>query len=183
MLPHGGQRVCTLRTGCDQEPFLQEHLQVPGAREPGLATISTVTVLERATWGKEPPAEPAGTFLAMPQPYVRQEGPGCGWAAAEPQRGPSGSGETVQYARVVGDGYKGQQHTLPRLYLRSSSSQPLLPDPSPSPKPYQNLWFHWAAPTSCPGDGGCPEEPPATFPLLQGLRISGAEELHDCRTF
>ncbi|KAM6371063.1 granulocyte colony-stimulating factor receptor isoform 2-T3 [Pluvialis apricaria] len=161
----------------------QEHLQVPGMREPGLATISTVTVLERATWRKEPPTEPAGTFLAMPQPYVRQEGPGCGWAASEPHWGPSGSGETVQYARVVGDGYKGQQHTLPRLYLRSSSSQPLLPDPSPSPKPYQNLWFHLAAPNSCPGDGGCPEEPPTTFPLLQGLRISGAEELHDCRTF
>ncbi|NXN64893.1 CSF3R factor, partial [Himantopus himantopus] len=161
----------------------QEHLQVPGAREPGLATISTVTVLERATWGKEPPTEPAGTFLAMPQPYVRQEGPSCGWVAAEPHRGPSGSGETIQYARVVGDGYKGQQHTPPRLYLRSSSSQPLLPDPSPSPKPYQNLWFHRATPDSCPGDGGCPEELPATFPLLQGLRISGAEELHDCRTF
>ncbi|NWU56330.1 CSF3R factor, partial [Dromas ardeola] len=167
-------------------PFLQEHLQVPGAREPGLATISTVTVLERAAWGKEPAAEPAGPFPAMPQPYVQQEGPGRpgrGWAAAEPYRGPGGSGETVQYARVVGDGYKGQQHAPPRLYLRSSSSQPLLPEPSPSPKPYQNLWFHRGPPHGCPGDGGCPEELLATFPLLQGLRISGAEELQDCRTF
>ncbi|XP_054079809.1 granulocyte colony-stimulating factor receptor isoform X1 [Rissa tridactyla] len=164
----------------------QEHLQVPGTREPGLATISTVTVLERATWGKEPTAEPASPFPAMPQPYVQQEGlgrPGRGWAAAEPHRGPGGSGETVQYARVVGDGYKGQQHAPPRLYLRSSSSQPLLPEPSPSPKPYQNLWFHRATPHGCPGDGGCPEELLATFPLLQGLRISGAEELQDCRTF
>ncbi|NWY58786.1 CSF3R factor, partial [Chionis minor] len=169
-------------------PFLQEHLQVPSVREPGLATISTVTVLEKPTWGKEPAAEPASTFLTVPQPYVRQEAtgaPGRGWAAAEPHRGPGGSGETVQYARVVGDGYKGQQRSPPRLRLRSSSSssQPLLPDPSPSPEPYQNLWFHWAAPHGRPGDGGCPEEPPATFPLLQGLRISGAEELHDCRTF
>ncbi|NXY75884.1 CSF3R factor, partial [Glareola pratincola] len=169
-------------------PFLQEHLQVPGAREPGLATISTVTVLERAAWGKEPAAEPAGPFPAMAQPYVQQEGPGRpghGWAAAEPRRGPGGSGETVQYARVVGDGYKGQQHAPPRLHLRSSSSQPLLPQPSPSPspKPYQNLWFHRAAPDGCPGDGGCPEELLATFPLLQGLRIGGAEELQDCRAF
>ncbi|NXX01787.1 CSF3R factor, partial [Larus smithsonianus] len=167
-------------------PFFQEHLQVPGTREPGLATISTVTVLERATWGKEPTTEPASPFPAMPQPYVQQEGlgrPGRGWAAAEPHRGPGGSGETVQYARVVGDGYKGQQHAPPRLYLRSSSSQPLLPEPSPSPKPYQNLWFHRATPHGCPGDGGCPEELLATFPLLQGLRISGAEELQDCRTF
>ncbi|NXW00270.1 CSF3R factor, partial [Fregetta grallaria] len=170
----------------------QEPLQVPGVREPGLATISTVTVLERAAgkqpsaWGKEPATETTGTFPALPQPYVRQEGPGTpgrGWAAAEPCQGPGGSGETVQYARVVGDGYKGQQHTLPRLYLRSSSTQPLLLDPSPSPKPYQNLWFHGAAPLGRPADGGCPEEPLATFPLLQGLRISGAEELHDCRMF
>ncbi|NXE04351.1 CSF3R factor, partial [Lophotis ruficrista] len=160
----------------------QEPLQVPGVREPGLATISTVTVLERAagkqppTWGKEPMAETTGTFPALPQPYVRQEGPGPRW-------GPGGSGETVQYARVVGDGYKGQQQVRPRLYLRSSSTQPLLLDPSPSPKPYENLWFHGAAPHSCPGDGGCLDDLPATFPLLQGLRISGAEELHDCRTF
>ncbi|KAF1569917.1 UNVERIFIED_CONTAM: Granulocyte colony-stimulating factor receptor, partial [Eudyptes pachyrhynchus] len=171
----------------------QEPLQVPSVREPGLATISAVTVLERAAgkqpsaWGKEPATTTAGTFPALPQPYVRQEGPGMpgrGRAAAEPCQGPpGGSGETVQYARVVGDGYKGQQHALPRLYLRSSSTQPLLLDPSPSPKPYENLWFHGAAPHGCPGDGGCPEEPPATFPLLQGLRIGGAEELHDCRTF
>ncbi|KAM7083213.1 granulocyte colony-stimulating factor receptor isoform 1-T6 [Ciconia maguari] len=170
----------------------QEPLQVPGVREPGLATISTVTVLERAAgkqpsaWGKEPATETTGTFPALPQPYVRQDGPGPpgrGWAAAEPCPGPGGSGETVQYARVVRDGYKGQQHAPPRLYLRSSSTQPLLLDPSPSPKPYENLWFHGAAPHGCPGDGGCPDELPATFPLLQGLRISGAEELHDCQAF
>ncbi|XP_059686625.1 granulocyte colony-stimulating factor receptor [Gavia stellata] len=170
----------------------QEPLQAPGGREPGLATISTVTVLEGAAgkqpsaWGKEPAPATTGTFPGLPQPYVRQEGPGTpgrGWAAAEPRQGPGGSGEAVQYARVVGDGYKGQQHAPPRLYLRSSSTQPLLLDPSPSPKSYENLWFHGAAPQGCPGDGGCPEEPPATFPLLQGLRVSGAEELHDCRTF
>ncbi|XP_040443425.1 LOW QUALITY PROTEIN: granulocyte colony-stimulating factor receptor [Falco naumanni] len=172
----------------------QEPLHIPGVREPGLATISTVTVLERAggkqpttwgkepstwgkepsTWGKEPTTEPIGTFPAPPLPYVQQEGPRT--------PGP-GSRQTVQYARVVGEGYKGQQQPPPRLYLRSSSTQPLLLDPSPSPKPYENLWFHGAAPQGCPGDGGCPEELSATFPLLQGLRIGGAEELHDCRAF
>ncbi|XP_026719000.1 granulocyte colony-stimulating factor receptor [Athene cunicularia] len=60
----------------------QEPLQVPGVREPGLATISTVTVLERAagkqppTRGKEPTTEPTGSPPALAQPYVRQEGPG-----------------------------------------------------------------------------------------------------------
>ncbi|NWS73755.1 CSF3R factor, partial [Crotophaga sulcirostris] len=162
----------------------QEPLQVPGVREPGLAAISTVTVLERAA-GKQPPAwgKESGTEPAAAQPYVRQEGatPGHGWATAEPHLGPGGTGETVQYARVVGDGYKGQQHTRPRLYLRSTSTQPLLLEPSPSPKPYENLWFH--VPDGGLGDAGCPEDLAATFPLLQGLRINGAEELHDCRAF
>lgn len=184
------RRGCTLQTGRDHMPFLQEPLQLPGVREPGLATISTVAVLERVAgkqpspWGKEPSAETAGTFPAVPQPYVRQEGPGPrGRAAPEPCQGLGGSRETVQYAQVVGDGYKGQQHAPPRLYLRSNSTQPLLLDPSPSPKPYENLWFHGAPPHGCPGDEGCSEELPATFPLLQGLRIGGAEELHDCRAF
>ncbi|KFO81267.1 Granulocyte colony-stimulating factor receptor, partial [Cuculus canorus] len=158
----------------------QEPLQVPSVREPGLATISTITVLEKAAgkqppaWGKEPATEPT-----VPQPYVRQEGAasGHGWAATNPL--PSGTGEIVQYARVVGDGYKGQQHARPRLYLRSCSKQPLLLDPSPSPKPYENLWFHGTVPDGGFGDGGCLEDLPATFPLLQGLRISGAEELQD----
>lgn len=168
--------------------FPQETLQGPGVREPGPATISTVTVLEGTvgkqppTRGKEPAAETTSTFPTLPRPYVQQESPsppGCGWAASEPCQGPGGSRETIQYARVVGHGYKGQQHAPPRLYLRCSSTQPLLLDASPSPKPYENLGFHQAA----PGSGGCPEELPATFPLLQGLRIGGAEELHDCRTF
>ncbi|NXS59861.1 CSF3R factor, partial [Brachypteracias leptosomus] len=164
----------------------EELLQVPGVREPGLAAISTITVLERAAGKqpcgrcKEPSVETPSTFPALPQPYVRQEGPGApggGWAAVEPCRGRGGSSDTVQYARVVGDGYKGQQHVPPRLYLRSSSTQPLLLDASP--KPYENLEFHLAAPEH----DGCPEELPATFPLLQGLRIGGAEELQDCRAF
>ncbi|NWS48603.1 CSF3R factor, partial [Probosciger aterrimus] len=148
----------------------QEPLQVPGVKEPGPATISTVTVLERAA-GKPPCAAEPSIPCTVPQ-----EGRGSlgrGWSAAEPCREPGGSGEPVQYARVMGSGYKGQQHGPPRLYLRSSSTQPLLLDPSPSPLPYENLWL------GCPGDGGCPEELPATFPLLQGLRIGGTEELPD----
>ncbi|NWU91624.1 CSF3R factor, partial [Upupa epops] len=156
----------------------EEPPQGPGLREPGVATISTVTVLDRAagkqpsSWAKEPSTEPFGPFPAVPQPYVRQEGSGprgCGRAAVEPCRGAGGgSGEPIQYARVLGDGYRGQQHLPPRLCLRSSSTQPLL-DHSPSPEPYENLRFHWAT----PGDGCCPEELPATFPLLQGLRLGG----------
>ncbi|CAN8200669.1 unnamed protein product [Coccothraustes coccothraustes] len=73
-----------------------------------------------------------------------------------------GPGEPVQYARVGGAGYRGQR---------------LLPEPAP--RFYENLRGR--------GDGGGGgdwaflEEPPATFPLLQGLRLGGAEELHECR--
>ncbi|NXI65716.1 CSF3R factor, partial [Anseranas semipalmata] len=165
----------------------QEPPQVPGVREPGLATISTVTVLERAAgkqapaWGKDPTAETSSTFPGLPQPYVQQDRPGTprdGRATTGMSAGPCGNGEPVQYAQVAGDGYKGQQHFPPRLYLRSSSTQPLLFDRSPSPKPYENLWFHGAAP-SCQGPGGFLEEPLIDFPLLQGLQISGADELCD----
>ncbi|NXA03646.1 CSF3R factor, partial [Sapayoa aenigma] len=124
----------------------QEPLLVPGAREPGPAAISTVTVLEGAPGkqlGKEPPAPPAAP-PALARPYVRQEGPG----------------EPVQYARVGGAGYRGQR---------------LLPEPAP--RFYENL--RGRGDGAAWGDWGFPEEPPATFPLLQGLRIGGAEELHE----
>ncbi|NXG05098.1 CSF3R factor, partial [Sakesphorus luctuosus] len=71
------------------------------------------------------------------------------------QEGPGGP---VQYARVGGAGYRGQR---------------LLPEPAP--RFYENLRGRGDG----GGDWGVPEEPPATFPLLQGLRIGGADELHE----
>lgn len=121
------------------------------AREPGPATISTVTVLEGEPGkqpGKEHPALPAA-LPALSRPYVRQEGP------VEP----------VQYARVGAAGYRGQR---------------LLPEPGP--RFYENLRGRGnGGGGGGTGDWGFLEEPPATFPLLQGLRIGGAEELHECR--
>ncbi|NWW37910.1 CSF3R factor, partial [Panurus biarmicus] len=126
----------------------QEPLQVLAAREPGPVAISTVTVLEREQGkqpGKEHPALPSAP-LALPLPYVRQEGPG----------------EPVQYARVGGMGYRGQR---------------LLPEPGP--RFYENLRGRGDGGGGGAGDWGFLEEPPATFPLLQGLRIGGTEELHE----
>ncbi|XP_027524475.1 granulocyte colony-stimulating factor receptor [Corapipo altera] len=71
-----------------------------------------------------------------------------------------GPGEPVQYARVGGAGYRGQR---------------LLPEPGP--RFYENLRGRGDG----AGDWWVPEETPASFPLLQGLRIGGAEELHECR--
>ncbi|XP_053854733.1 granulocyte colony-stimulating factor receptor isoform X2 [Vidua macroura] len=73
-----------------------------------------------------------------------------------------GPGEPVQYARVGAAGYRGQR---------------LLPEPAP--RFYENL--RGRGDGGGGGDWGFLEEPPATFPLLQGLRIGGAEELHECR--
>ncbi|NXR59250.1 CSF3R factor, partial [Rhadina sibilatrix] len=72
-----------------------------------------------------------------------------------------GLGEPVQYARVGGAGYRGQR---------------LLPEPGP--RFYENLRGRGNGGGGA-GDWGFLEEPPATFPLLQGLRIGGAEELHE----
>ncbi|NXQ44835.1 CSF3R factor, partial [Catharus fuscescens] len=78
-------------------------------------------------------------------------------ALSRPYVRQEGPGEPVQYARVGGGGYRGQR---------------LLPEPAP--RFYENLRGSGGA-----GDWGFLEEPPATFPLLQGLRIGGAEELHE----
>ncbi|XP_072211605.1 granulocyte colony-stimulating factor receptor isoform X2 [Excalfactoria chinensis] len=151
-------------------PAEQEPLQTPGVKEPGLTTISTVTVLDKAvgkqapTQGKEPPAEPP----APAQPYMQQHRPSTLQANA-------GLGaEPVQYVQVVGGSSQGPQHVAPCLYLRSSSTQPLLSDPSP--EPYENFWFRGGGPSCARGSL---EEPLLDFPLLRGLQVSGAEELHD----
>nr|XP_013805845.1 PREDICTED: granulocyte colony-stimulating factor receptor [Apteryx mantelli mantelli] len=170
----------------------QEPLQIPGVREPGLATISTVTVLERVAgkqpWGKDPMAETTSGFPDLSKSYVQQDGPGTPSSSRGTsemsQRCYRNGGEAVQYAKVVGDGYKGQQHIPSRLYVRSSSTQPLLFDGTPSPKSYENLWFQGVAPERLYGQGskedkGFLEEPLINFPLLQGLKIGGAEELCD----
>ncbi|XP_059585430.1 granulocyte colony-stimulating factor receptor [Alligator mississippiensis] len=152
----------------------------PGLRDLGPVPISTITVLKRAArkqepvWGKDEPGpatadgapapappQPYAHQLGAPRPYVNAAGAGAG-AGAEP----------VQYARVVADGYRGQPQAPAPLYLRSDSTQPLLADASPSPKPYENLWF-----PAAPRPAGPDHEPLLDFALLRGLKIDGAEAL------
>nr|XP_033811185.1 granulocyte colony-stimulating factor receptor isoform X2 [Geotrypetes seraphini] len=90
---------------------------------------------------------------------------------------------TVQYAKVIVDPYQGQRIPVP-LYQRSDSTQPLLCDMSPSPKPYENLWFHGGSPyfqedsvfQEC-------EVSLMDFPLLQGLKIQGSEAFNNSHNF
>lgn len=178
----------------------QETLQTASAREPGLVTISDITVLEKGAekkaplWGKKDPVPAAaGSFPALPKSYIHPSSSGLPSGSRAPGEARPGSyvntAGAVQYAKVVAEGYRGQQQHVPSpLYIRSDSTQPLLSESTPSPKPYENLWFHGAPPAglhcqSSQEDVAFLEEPLIDFPLLQGLKIDGAEDLHDFQRF
>uniref|UniRef100_A0A8C5LS04 Colony stimulating factor 3 receptor n=1 Tax=Leptobrachium leishanense TaxID=445787 RepID=A0A8C5LS04_9ANUR len=76
--------------------------------------------------------------------------------------------DTVQYAKVISGGYR-EQSPPSSLYVRSDSTQPLLGDASPSPKNYENMWFH------CHSQEDSvffmEEQSQTDFPLLQALKI------------
>lgn len=96
------------------------------------------------------------------------------------------SPESVQYAKVFVDSYCSQQKASPSFYMRSNSTQPLLSDRTPSPKPYENLWFHSDHPNreldySCQEDAVFLDRALLDFPLLQGLKIDGDEDLSNFR--
>uniref|UniRef100_A0ABM5ET76 Granulocyte colony-stimulating factor receptor isoform X1 n=1 Tax=Pogona vitticeps TaxID=103695 RepID=A0ABM5ET76_9SAUR len=97
------------------------------------------------------------------------------------------SPESVQYAKVVGDSYRRQpQANVPTFYMRSDSTQPLLGEPTPSPKLYENLWFRNDQPDAERGssfqeEAVFLERTLLDFPLLQGLRIDGGEDLGNFR--
>nr|XP_056703449.1 granulocyte colony-stimulating factor receptor [Euleptes europaea] len=92
--------------------------------------------------------------------------------------------EPVQYARVFLGSYHSQRGAPSSLYLRSNSTQPLLGDTTPSPEPYENLWFHGDRPA---GAHGCSFQEDAVFldgtlvdfPLLQGVKVDGDDGLGD----
>ncbi|XP_042709918.2 granulocyte colony-stimulating factor receptor [Chrysemys picta bellii] len=178
----------------------QETLQTTSAREPGLVTISDITVLEKGAekkaplWGKKDPVPAtAGSFPTLPKSYIHPSSSGLPSGSRAPGEARPGSyvngAGAVQYAKVVAEGYRGQQQHVPSpLYIRSDSTQPLLSESTPSPKPYENLWFHGAPQAglhcqSSQEDETFLEGPLIDFPLLQGLKIEGAEDLHDFQRF
>ncbi|XP_075120624.1 granulocyte colony-stimulating factor receptor [Leptodactylus fuscus] len=76
--------------------------------------------------------------------------------------------DTVQYAKVITAGYR-EQSPPTSVYVRSDSTQPLLYDVSPSPKNYQNTWFHFSSHED--SVFLMEEENMKDFPLLKALQL------------
>ncbi|XP_072466122.1 granulocyte colony-stimulating factor receptor [Notamacropus eugenii] len=167
-----------------------ETIHLSSLRDPAMPPVSKIIVLKEEE--KKPPPqttetdEEANNLPHLVQAYILQGDPFL------PKPHPS-SNSPIQYGKVMGNqGYQSQHRPSAGLYLRTDSTQPLLVDLTPSPKPYENMWFQRSPPesrvTSSQGfpeeDGDdsaflphCPQGPFPDFPLLQGLRIEGVEGL------
>ncbi|XP_056413121.1 granulocyte colony-stimulating factor receptor [Hyla sarda] len=76
--------------------------------------------------------------------------------------------DTVQYAKVITEGYR-EQSPPTSVYVRSDSTQPLLCDVSPSPQNYENTWFHFSSHED--SVFLMEEETLKDFPLLNALQL------------
>ncbi|XP_029427086.1 granulocyte colony-stimulating factor receptor isoform X2 [Rhinatrema bivittatum] len=169
----------------------------PNTKDSNHIITSNITILDREIFKKPSPTRkgdisaqspqisPGSSF--QPNASDRLQGFICPSVAkmGENAQRPSymNMNNTVQYAKVIVDPFRGQRVPTP-LYLRSDSTQPLLCDMSPSPKPYENLWFHGGSQyfqedavfQEC-------ELSLMDFPLLQGLKIQGIDDLNDSHNF
>ncbi|XP_063167844.1 granulocyte colony-stimulating factor receptor isoform X2 [Candoia aspera] len=169
----------------------EETLQAPKACELSPVIVSAILVIETdekkcLSCGKSEPSpamedSPAG----LSDSYARETKGALPTGGSVPTSYMN-SPESVQYAKVLGGSYCSQQEASPTFYIRSSSRQPLLRSLTPSPKPYKNLWFHSDQPERATSssfqeeavflDGALLD-----FPLLQGLKIDGDEDLCNFR--
>ncbi|KAM9033306.1 granulocyte colony-stimulating factor receptor [Sarcophilus harrisii] len=167
-----------------------ETIHLSSLRDPAMPPVSKIIVLKEEE--KKLPAQTMGTdeevknLPHLVQAYILQGDP----FLPEPHLT---SSDPIQYGKVMGNqGYQRQHRSPAGLYLRSDSTQPLLADLTPSPKLYENMWFQKSPPDSrVPSSHGfpeedsddstflsyCPQGPLLDFPLLQGLKIEGAEGL------
>ncbi|KAM8795978.1 granulocyte colony-stimulating factor receptor [Eudromia elegans] len=136
----------------------------PSVPDPARSSLGTWVPAELQ---QEPPQvpgtrEPGATTISAVTVLERVPGkpPEVPGALAAPPRGYVQHGtrgaEAVHYAHVLGSGYQGQQ---------------------PGP-PYRNVW-----PPGCGEAAAAPREPLLRCPLLQGLRLGGADQLHDFQRF
>lgn len=166
--------------------YVQDTFQLPSLRDPGMPPITKITVLEEEEKKPGPWESKSGPWESndssgtcsrptLVQAYVLQGDPRVPATQAQPQ---SGTSDQVLYVQVLGS----PTSPGPGHYLRCDSTQPLLGGLTPSPKSYENLWFQ-TSPLGTPEplvpnpEDDCIFEPLLDFPLLQGLRVSGAEGL------
>ncbi|VTJ63445.1 Hypothetical predicted protein [Marmota monax] len=157
----------------------EETFQLPSLWDPGMPTITKITVLEEeekkpGPWESGDSSETCG-LPTLVQAYVLQGDPRAVSTQSQPQ---SGTSDQVLYGQVLGSPTSPE----PGHYLRCDSTQPLLGGLTPSPKSYENLWFQ-TSPLGTPvpppqsQENDCVFEPLVDFPLLQGLQVHGVEEL------
>uniref|UniRef100_A0A8C9PZ23 Colony stimulating factor 3 receptor n=1 Tax=Spermophilus dauricus TaxID=99837 RepID=A0A8C9PZ23_SPEDA len=157
----------------------EETFQLPSLWDPGMPTITKITVLEEeekkpGPWESGDSSETCG-LPTLVQAYVLQGDPRAVSTQSQPQ---SGTSDQVLYGQVLGSPTSPE----PGHYLRCDSTQPLLGGLTPSPKSYENLWFQ-TSPLGTPvpppqsQENDCVFGPLVDFPLLQGLQVHGVEEL------
>nr|XP_034976586.1 granulocyte colony-stimulating factor receptor isoform X1 [Zootoca vivipara] len=170
----------------------EEILQAPKLCKLSPVVVSAILVIEAdekkcLSCGKGDPAKALedGPMTASLESYVGDAETTL--PASDPTPAPYvNSPESVHYAKVFVDSYCSQQKASPSFYMRSNSTQPLLSDRTPSPKPYENLWFHGDHPNreldyNCQEDAVFLDRALLDFPLLQGLKINGDEDLSNFR--
>ncbi|KAM6427515.1 granulocyte colony-stimulating factor receptor [Liasis olivaceus] len=169
----------------------EETLQAPKACELSPVIVSAILVIETdekkcLSCGKSEPSPALEDSPAAPSDSYAREAKGALPTGGSMPTSYMNSPESVQYAKVLGGSYCSQQEPSPTFYIHSSSRQPLLRSLTPSPKPYKNLWFHSNQPEQATSssfkeeavflDGALLD-----FPLLQGLKIDGDEDLCNFR--
>lgn len=154
----------------------EETFQLPSFWDSSVPSITKITELEEdkkpTHWDSESSGN--GSLPAMVQAYVLQ---GDLREISNQFQPPSGTGDQVLYGQVL------ESPTSPEVvqYIRCDSTQPLLGGPTPSPKPYENIWFQSRpqetfVPQPPSQEDDCVFGPPFEFPLFQGLQVHGVEE-------
>ncbi|GAB1288907.1 Granulocyte colony-stimulating factor receptor [Apodemus speciosus] len=154
----------------------EETFQLPSFWDSSVPSITKITELEedkKPTHWDSSESSGTGSLPALVQAYVLQD-PRELSSQFQP---PSATTDQVLYGQVLGS------PTSPGIvrYLRCDSTQPLLGGPTPSPKSYENIWFHSRPqepflPQPPSQEDDCVFGPPFDFPLFQGLQVHGVEE-------
>ncbi|XP_035294803.1 granulocyte colony-stimulating factor receptor [Cricetulus griseus] len=156
----------------------EETFQLPSLWDSSMPPITKITVLEEekklTNWDSGDNSL-TSSLPTLVQAYVLQGDPRATSNQFQPS---SGTSDQVLYGQVLGS------PTSPGVmrYLRCDSTQPLLGGLTPSPKSYENIWFHprpqetFVSQPPNQEDDDCVFGPPIDFPLFQGLQVHGVEE-------